>query len=242
MAGMAVLTTSCGSSSAPPAAAPPAAAPPAPNELLAAAVAAMKSLKYYHLSVVSTDPRLSGEIDYSQTDDEASGTVGNPPLGMMFVRSDGIYLRGPDLIRALCGDMARDRVGDGWGHISRGRCHTAGPDLKGTTNCLLRHHGQLRSEGSAIFDGQEVHLLSDAGDAPGSIPSRISIAATGPPYILRQEQTGDPRPGGSDPECLQSFPAGASFPLSTTTLSRFNEPPVLPSPSNVTDLDPLVPQ
>ncbi|MDX6539889.1 MAG: hypothetical protein QOI71_1499, partial [Gaiellales bacterium] len=44
-------------------------------------------------------------------------------------------------------------------------------------------------------------VVADAGDAPGSTPTKLYVATMGPPYPLRLTETGRGRPGGRIDVC-----------------------------------------
>jgi hypothetical protein len=108
--------------------------------------------------------------------------------------------------------------------------------------CLGVDLGTLTSKGTAELDGAPVDVIAVAGDKPGSAPGELSIAAKGPPYVLRALQTGPYREGGGrrDPRCdADNEPDDSTH--SDIRLSRFDEPLKITRPANALDLEELVP-
>ncbi len=62
--------------------------------------------------------------------------------------------------------------------------------------CLPKNLGTLSLDGTRIWKGRKVIVLRDAGDQPGTTPSELWIAATGPAVPLRELQHGRQKPGG----------------------------------------------
>lgn len=69
------------------------------------------------------------------------------------------------------------------------------------SRCIVEDHGSLSIGGTATVDGRTAVIVKDAGDAPGSSPSTLAVASSGPPYPLRAMGTGPSRPGGHIDVC-----------------------------------------
>jgi hypothetical protein len=67
--------------------------------------------------------------------------------------------------------------------------------------CLVENHGTLSRAGRATVDGRSAIVVRDAGDAPGSAPGTLAVAASGIPYPLQVTQSGDQRAGGPIDVC-----------------------------------------
>ena len=94
--------------------------------------------------------------------------------------------------------------------------------------CLTEDHGTLTIAGHATIAGTRAVVVRDVGDAPGSTPSTIAVAATGAPYPLRYVATGRTRPGGRVDVCNDGKGDGAT---GTITLSHFGGVPAIHAPS-----------
>jgi hypothetical protein len=103
--------------------------------------------------------------------------------------------------------------------------------------CLTEDHGTLTIAGYVTVGGVRAVLIRDAGNAPGSTPSTIAVAATGSPYPLRYVATGRTRPGGRVDVCNDGKGDGAT---GTITLSEFGSVPAIHAPSGA-ESDPGAP-
>ena len=72
--------------------------------------------------------------------------------------------------------------------------------------CFDEDHPTLTVAGQTTVDGQAAIVLRDAGNAPGSTPSLIDVAASGTPYPLRATATGGQRAGGRIDICNDGKP------------------------------------
>jgi hypothetical protein len=77
-------------------------------------------------------------------------------------------------------------------------------------------------------------IVRDAGNAPGSTPSTLAVAATGTPYPLRYVATGDARRGGPVDVCNTGKGGGAT---GTITLSQFGQIAPIQRPTGVSSAD-----
>lgn len=98
------------------------------------------------------------------------------------------------------------------------------------SRCLGEDHGTLSTAGKTTVNGRSAILLKDAGNAPGTQPELIAVAAAGPPYPLRVTATGTGRPGGRIDVCNDG--KGSDI-RGTITLSRFGHVPTIRPPKNV---------
>ncbi|MCL2768699.1 MAG: hypothetical protein FWD42_01130 [Solirubrobacterales bacterium] len=77
-------------------------------------------------------------------------------------------------------------------------------DVTRLSECLVEEHGTLAVEGSTTVDGQPAVVVVDRGDRPGTTPSRLYVASTGQPHLLRLLATGRQRPGDTHGRCHKS--------------------------------------
>ncbi len=96
--------------------------------------------------------------------------------------------------------------------------------------CLAENHGTLSTAGETTVDGRRAILIKDAGDKPGSSPSVLAVAASGPPYPLRYTGTGRQRAGGRIDVCNNGKPSDSR---GTVTFSQFGQVPPIQAPKNV---------
>ncbi len=66
--------------------------------------------------------------------------------------------------------------------------------------CLLQIHGTLTSEAESTWEGQQVRVVNDAGDMPGTAPGKILISVSTDLPVPRTT-TGALRPGGTTSVC-----------------------------------------
>jgi hypothetical protein len=93
--------------------------------------------------------------------------------------------------------------------------------------CLGEHHGTLSLAGRTTVDGVPAIQIRDAGNAPGTSPGLLAVAASGPPYPLRALETGSTRPGGPIDSCNAG---GTGETRGSVTLSHFNHVPPVQAP------------
>jgi hypothetical protein len=67
--------------------------------------------------------------------------------------------------------------------------------------CLTEDHGTLTVAGMTTIDGRAAVIVRDKGNAPGSSPGELDVAATGPPYPLQATADGVQRAGGPIDVC-----------------------------------------
>jgi len=105
--------------------------------------------------------------------------------------------------------------------------------------CLAREGGTLVKEGTASVNGQQAVVVRDKGDAPGSTPARLYVAASGTPYLLRYVATGKQQPGGAKGgECNEATEPGESG--GALTFSRYNAQLGIAPPAGALELSQLV--
>lgn len=105
---------------------------------------------------------------------------------------------------------------------------------KQLSRCVGVGLGTLSDGGRDEVDGQEVDVLVDAGDEPGTTPGRLFTARSGPPLPLRVLQTGKRKPGGKvDEECDEPDSTSTASDL---RLSKFDEPLEVQAPAGAIEL------
>ena len=103
--------------------------------------------------------------------------------------------------------------------------------------CLTKTEGAIKDGGEGEVDGTAVAIITSVGDAPGSSPGSISIAAEGEAYPLRAIQEGPRKPGGTvDPRCEDE---DDSTTKSDIKLSDFGASEPIEAPADAIDLDSL---
>jgi hypothetical protein len=174
----------------------------APNQVLAKAGDALRRVRSYHIESVWTGPdcsiAITGDITASGSararfgilDRRVEFVVDGPRAfvngNYAFWLDHFTYYHGkaPDRVnRAYAGQWIRlpvDRV-----RYWRSVLSDLGPRKLGRSLTDPSSHGTLRNEGIKTIDGHRVVVLRETGERPGTSPSELHIAATGPPLPLR---------------------------------------------------------
>lgn len=105
---------------------------------------------------------------------------------------------------------------------------------------LLSHVGVLSSGGIATVGGRRVLVIVDRGRIPGATPSKIYIAASGPPLPMREIQTGPQVPGGTPNRTCGETKSDVHDKSSRQRLSigHYNAPVTITAPANVLNVQP----
>ncbi len=101
------------------------------------------------------------------------------------------------------------------------------PDV--LARCLAEDHGSLSSAGETTIAHRRAITIRDAGDAPGSSPGNLAVAATGIPYPLAYTATAGQRAGGRVDVCNQGK---ANTAHGTITFDHFGHVPPIAPPAN----------
>jgi hypothetical protein len=126
------------------------------------------------------------------------------------------------------------RLADRWIEVAS----SAGRSLDGSlgslapnvlARCLGEDHGTLTVAGKLTVEHRRAIVIKDAGNAPGSSPGVLTVAATGMPYPLTYTATGGTRAGGRIDVCNQGKADSAH---GTITLSHFGQVPAIVAPPN----------
>jgi hypothetical protein len=154
--------------------------------------------------------------------------------GRAFLKGDRAFWR----IHGGSGAAARARAARLAGHWLQvpatgptsvtGSLGTLSPATLG--RCLTEDHGTLTVAGRTTIGRTPAIVVRDAGDAPGSTPSTIAVAVSGPPYPLRYQATGRTRRGGPVDVCNDGKGDGAT---GTISFTQFGQVPTIHPPSGV---------
>lgn len=101
------------------------------------------------------------------------------------------------------------------------------PDV--LARCLAEDHGSLSSAGKITVEHRRAVAIRDAGDAPGSSPGVLAVAAAGIPYPLAYTATAGQRAGGHIDVCNQGK---ANTAHGTITFDHFGHVPPIVPPAN----------
>lgn len=223
-----------------------------PRELIGDVKAALQAVKSYHVVGTFDDKDGRGHIVADVTAAGAARvTMQVKPTTVRFTVTGGFtYLKAPASFWRKEGDNAteRDRLGRAFGGRWVKVPTDVDDDLAGPAKqlsprelafCTDKDLGTLTNKGLRTVGGRLVVVLHDAGDKPGTQPSDLQIAATGPALPLRERTLGPRKAGGSpSPRCGHDDASDRKTDASTgnVTISRFNAiPPIVPPP-NALDL------
>jgi hypothetical protein len=95
--------------------------------------------------------------------------------------------------------------------------------------CAAQGHGALSNLGASTVGGRPAVIIKDAGGKPGTGPGTIAIATAGKPYPLRLTSTGPTLAGGPVNSCDDGK---ASKTTGTITITHWNSPPAVKAPAN----------
>ena len=219
------------------------------SQILADAVAALKSATSFHISGHSTATGTNAiTIDADVTADGSSqGKIGMSGAIASFVVAGGkFYVQGRDFWNKVAGPEAAAAVGDNWVILPSGSdTQTFQQFVNAGTiaTCLSVDHGTLSKGATTTVDGKSAVIVVDRGDKPGTAPGKLYVATGSPHYPLKLEITGNPSagtpPGGQ--QCGSSSSGSSGNDQGTITLSNFNaNAPTVTAPPNPIDLQHLL--
>ena len=182
----------------------------APTRVLAAATAALRSAKGYEMRGTITQGHQRLRLQLT--------TTGPTTIDLVFAigKADAelISLPNSSYIRANAtfwstqgGAGAKAaRLADRWIQVPSAAAGSVTKSLGSLApatlaRCLGEDHGRLSIAGRTTIAGRAAIVLRDAGNAPGSSPGQLAVAASGPPYPLRYTATGGQRAGGKVDVC-----------------------------------------
>jgi hypothetical protein len=99
--------------------------------------------------------------------------------------------------------------------------------------CAAKGNGALSNAGTSTVAGQPVVILKQAGGKPGTGPGTIAIATNGKPYPLRITSTGPTLAGGPVNSCSDGK---TSKTTGTVTITNWNKPPAVKAPAHAVAL------
>jgi hypothetical protein len=182
-------------------------------QIVSDAATALGKVKSFHVDgtedakvgrmTISGDVALPGRIHLVVTLGPARVEV-LTVAGAIYLRGDALFWRGvAGRLSALLADKwvkAPPSAASSFGSI----LVLADPSKVG--RCLVESHlGALEKAGTATEAGKPVVVVKNKGDAPGSAPGRLYVAARGEPLPLRATQTGPQKPGGKpDTTCNET--------------------------------------
>jgi hypothetical protein len=201
-----------------------------PAQIVADAAASVRTAHSYRVRGNVTTTRIDATIESATAFDL---TLGQGPAAFELIEvAGGSYLRANAafLRQTHAGALAPGLSGR-WIPLPPSTTGAFAKDLDVFTQatlarCLVEGHGTLRVAGAATIAGQPTVVVKDAGDAPGTQPTTLYVAATGPPYPLRITGTGHMRAGGRIDVCNDGKASDAG---GSVTFSEFDAtPPVRP--------------
>lgn len=98
------------------------------------------------------------------------------------------------------------------------------------SRCMLENHGALSIAGRTRVDGRSAIVIRDAGNAPGSTPSLLAIAAKDPRYPLWVRPTGSGRSGGHIDVCNDGHAGDMG---GSVTFGDYGRVPAIQAPKDV---------
>lgn len=162
-----------------------------PQVILAAVGKALRGAKSVRMKGTTKDGRDLVALDMALTQQGGRGKMRGPIEGkmvsMQIVAAEGkIYLRSPQLWRALGGAAVAQRIGNNWVAAPAGGAPDKGfLSLSAFAKEGLKPEGRVVKGKPARVAGQPVISLIDSSDR-----SVLYIAATGKPYPLRMAEAG----------------------------------------------------
>lgn len=237
--GSAFALSGCGSSHS---AQAPAAQAKSPAQLIADAAAALRSAGAYEMQGELTDNHQRALVKVATSSAHSLAmqySVGGRSVEVISLPT-GTYLRASKSFWIAEQGAGAAGLADRWIQIppadARHITSSLGPFAPATVaRCIAEDHGTLSLAGNATVQGHSATLIKDAGNAPGSTPSEIAVAAEGPPYPLRLTATGNQRPGGRIDVCNNGQ---ASDTRGVVTFSDFGHVPAITPPTHATQIGP----
>jgi hypothetical protein len=212
----------------------------APRQQLEAVAKSLAAARSYRMTITGRDDDGRSTIRATVAGSRADVSVTIGKGGTFRVRKvpSATYLRGDGRYwRAALGSKGRAdarRLADRWIRVEKGDDgdFTALLDAvsaKSIAACLVAPEstGTLTAGPTASVGGRKAGVLVDAGDKPGTAPSKIFYAASGDPVPLRLLQTGKVRPGGPSTDCTDPDDTSTS---SETRFSDFGAKLSIPTP------------
>lgn len=189
-------------------------------------------------SIMAVDVFASGQAAFNLTDGAAKARV-------LLLLPSAVYVKGNRAYwEAGAGSAVADKVSGRWVKAppASGKALKATVDRftpKRLAECTYAGAGTLSVKGTDTVDGQEVVVLQDAGDKPGTVPGLSYVTTRAPHLPVRAVVTGKRRPGGViDKRCDTGEDPGAG----EVTFSKFDAVPEITVPKGAIDLQDLAAQ
>jgi hypothetical protein len=182
----------------------------APTRILAAATAALRSAKGYTMrgTITQSRQRLRLQLTTSgPTTIDLVFAIGKADAELIGLPNSS-YIRGNVTFWSSQGGAGAKaaRLADRWIQVPSAAASSVTKSLGSLApatlaRCLGEDHGKLSIAGRTTIGGQAAIVLRDAGNAPGSSPGLLAVAASGTPYPLRYTATGGQQAGGRVDVC-----------------------------------------
>jgi hypothetical protein len=204
-----------------------------PNQILAAAAAALRGAHGYAMQGTLAEDHQRLRLELATTSSMAldlTFSIGDATAELIGLPS-GSYIRANTTFWKSHAGAAAARLANHWIQVPSSNARAVTSSLGALApatlaRCLVEDHGTLSLAGKTIVDGQSAIVLKDAGNAPGSSPSVLAVAATGAPYPLRYTATGGQRAGGRIDVCNDGKASDAH---GVITFGQFGRvPPIRP--------------
>lgn len=219
-----------------------------PQQILAAASRDVAKVRGYHVEGTETDKdgvnKLSGDVS-SEGKLRFAIEVGRSSITIIAIGKT-TYLKADDDFwksEAKASPELAATLAERWVKAPSSTANVLkGLVPKDLSYCLRQGTGSLRNAGVRRQGGRRAVVIADKGDKPGTAPSELYVAATGPALPLRVTQSGKEKPGGRpDPRCDNTEPGDEA---STTTaadyrFTDYDKPVRITAPSGALDLDKL---
>ncbi|MEJ7785375.1 MAG: hypothetical protein WKF96_11265 [Solirubrobacteraceae bacterium] len=221
-----------------------------PQETLAAVQDAVRGAESFHIEGTQTDDDGVARLEADVAADGAvrlalrqKGAV----VDMIVLDQESVYIRADEAFWAQSSASAdvQELLTGRWVKVPGDEdaaelAQQVQPNV--VADCLGESVGTLSAREDKL-DGDEVVVLADEGDKPGTAPGELFVKADDPALPLRVTQTGARRPGGPpvNPKC-GSDQDETPQDRSDLRLSRWNEPVEIEAPPDALDLEEIAGQ
>lgn len=216
-----------------------------PQEALAAVQDAVRGAESFHIEGALTDDEGVTQLEGDVAADGAVRLVLKQKGGvvdMIVLDRESVYIRADeafweqssapaDVQQLLAGQWVKVPGDEDAAELAE----QLQPDV--IADCLDESVGTLSTREDTL-GGDEVVVLVDEGDKPGTAPGELYVASAAAPLPLRIRQTGARREGGPpvDPKC-GSDEDDSPEDRSDVRLSRWNDPVEIEAPEDALDLE-----
>lgn len=219
-----------------------------PQQILSDAATALRqvhSLRVYGTVTVDKRPTAVTLAVKPPSDLSIAMTQG-ASTAQMIVLGSSVYIKMSPAFARRQGNVpapAAALISNRWLKVPPGAVGSAASltkqfNLDTLSRCVVENHGTLTRAGTANVNGQPAVVIVDKGDKPGSTPSKLYVATTGPPLPLRALATGAQRPGGAlDAQCNNG--GDPTQPGEVLTFTDYNRSLNIAAPAGAVDLSQL---